>query len=370
MIIVEVVMKCLKCQNDDERYFFYHQGLRTCRKCITFQEGLLEHDVLSVNEDLDTEYHLSFELSDEQKDLSSRLLKYINEGHDVLVYAACGCGKTEIILELLKDHLSKGLKIGIAIPRRQVVLELKKRLGEYFSNLNVVAVCEGYTEEVFGDLVICTTHQLFRYEDYFDVIIVDEPDAFPFYNNKLLQSILQQAYRRNVVYLTATPDSGMKQLKTLTLFRRFHGVDLMVPEVYVHFKFKLYLELFRFISNHQKVMVFVPTIKLAMILSKILGFPCVHSKTSHKEILIKGFEDNEYKVLITTTIMERGVTFKGVDVCVLYANHHVFTEASLIQIAGRVGRVLSHPTGDGLFLCESRSEKVETCIKTLHMMNA
>lgn len=363
-------MKCLKCQNDDERYFFYHQGDRICRKCITFQEGLLEHEVLSIHEEIDAEYTLSFDLSERQKELSSRLVQFIEEGHDVLVYAACGCGKTEIILELLKDQLSKGLKIGIAIPRRQVVLELKERLSKYFKKLNVVAVCEGYTDDVFGDLVICTTHQLFRYENYFDIIIVDEPDAFPFYNNDLLQNILKLAYRRNVVYLTATPDSNMKQLKTLSLFRRFHGVDLMVPKVCVHFKFILYLELYRFIRSHQKVMVFVPTIKLAMIFSKLFKTPCIHSKTSHKEALIKGFENEEFKVLITTTIMERGVTFKGVDICVLYANHHVFTEASLIQIAGRVGRVASHPTGEGLFLCESRSEKVETCIKTLNMMNA
>ncbi|OTE88776.1 DNA/RNA helicase, partial [Escherichia coli] len=39
-----------------------------------------------------------------------------------------------------------------------------------------------------------------------------------------------------------------------------------------------------------------------------------------------------YKVLFTTMILERGVTFENVSVIVLGANHPVFTKSALVQI--------------------------------------
>lgn len=54
---------------------------------------------------------------------------------------------------------------------------------------------------------------------------------------------------------------------------------------------------------------------------------------------------SELQALITTTILERGVTFKGIDVMILGADDPVFSQAALIQIAGRCGRSASRPTG-------------------------
>lgn len=362
-------MKCKICANDDPRLLIEHQATLICRKCIMFQKGLLKENTPSFNEDLDAEYVLEFQLSNKQLELSKKLITYVEEGHDVLVYAACGSGKTEIVLELIKRTLEKNLVIGIAVPRRQVVLQLFERLYEYFESLNVIAVCEGYTDLVYGDLIICTTHQLFRYDNYFDVLIVDEPDAFPFANNPLLENLMHRSVKANVVYLSATPTDKMRKMKTLSLFRRFHGHDLLVPEVYVNFKITLWYQMFKFLKTRKKVMLFVPTIALANLLSKILNMPCIHSKTCDKEVIIEEFEQGKFKVLICTTIMERGVTFKAVDICVLYADHQVFTKASLIQIAGRVGRNKDFPSGDGIFLSRKQSSKVSECIHELEMMN-
>ncbi len=363
-------MLCQKCQNDDERYFFKHKGQNICRKCIVFQRGIKESQSVSFNETLDYEYKLQFNLSSEQNKLSRQLVDLIKLNKDVLIYAACGCGKTEIVLELIKYCLGNNLIIGICIPRRQVVLELAARLSKYFEGIKVVKVCEGYTEELYGDLIICTTHQLYNYENYFDILIIDEPDAFPFANNSLLENFLHMAYKRNVVYLTATPTEKMKELETLTLFRRYHNFDLLVPKVVINFDFILYKKMIEFIHEHDKVMLFVPTIKLAKIMSKLLRFPCVHSQTVNKDEVIKEFNDQLFKVLITTTIMERGITIEGVNICVLFADHQVFTKASLIQIAGRVGRLISAPEGNGVFLCRKKSKEVEEAILELQMMNA
>jgi GntR family transcriptional regulator/MocR family aminotransferase len=50
---------------------------------------------------------------------------------------------------------------------------------------------------------VLTTHQLYRYEKYFDVIIIDEVDAFPFKGNKLLETFLYRACKGNIVYMSS-----------------------------------------------------------------------------------------------------------------------------------------------------------------------
>ncbi len=363
-------MKCLKCNNQDARYFFLLNDENVCRKCLTFNSGILDKKSFSFNEQLDAEYELGFELTKAQKNLSKALLENIKAKKDVLIFAACGTGKTEIILETINYCLNNRLKIGIAIPRRQVVLELKERMETYFSKIDVVAVCEGYTDKLFADLIVCTTHQLHNYPNYFDILILDEPDAFPFANNPLLLAIAKNSVKGNTVYLSATPTAQMKQLETLTLFRRYHGYDLLVPTVKINFRPLLYLQMLKWIKNVKRLLIFVPTIALAQRLSKLLKIPAIHSKKDNKEKLIKDFEQGIYDVLITTTIMERGITIENVNICVLFADHIVFNQASLIQIAGRVGRKASAPEGLGIFLCEKKSEKVDQCIAELEMMNA
>lgn len=363
-------MKCLVCKNDDSRFMFEHRKETVCRRCITFQQGIQEFDTVSFNETVDAEYALDFSLSKKQRELSRELIKHVEKGKDILVYAACGSGKTEIVLGLIKTTLEKRKIIGIAVPRRQVVLQLQSRLAKYFSNLTVIAVCEGYTDVVYGDLIICTTHQLFRYKKYFDVLIIDEPDAFPFANNQLLENIMRLSVKENIVYLSATPSVAMKKMVTLKLFRRYHNHDLLVPEVVVCITLTIYVKLMMFLRRYNNIMLFVPTIKLAKLFSILLSVPCIHSETERKEDVIEQFENRKYKILVCTTIMERGVTFENVNICVLFAEHPVFTKASLIQIAGRVGRSSKYPTGEGLFLCRRKSKKVDECIQELQMMNA
>ena len=363
-------MKCLRCDNEDSRYFFLLNGKNHCRKCIMFNSGLLDKKTYSFKEDVDSEYKLGFELTKQQKRLSKSVLKKIKANKDVLIFAACGTGKTEIILETIKYCLENGLKIGVAIPRRQVVLQLKDRFMQYFANISVVGVCEGFTSELYADLIVCTTHQLYNYSNYFNVLIIDEPDAFPFSDNPLLQAIAKKSVVGNTIYMSATPTDEMKKLETLTLFKRYHGHALLVPDVVIGFKIYLYFRMYKWLKEKNKVLLFVPTIALAQKLSKLLKYPAIHSKSNNKETIIKGFDSGEYNVLITTTIMERGITLDAVNVCVLFADHPVFNESSLIQIAGRVGRTQASPFGDGIFLCEKKSKRVERCISKLEMMNA
>ena len=300
-----------------------------------------------------------------------------------MLEAVCGAGKTEIIFEMVSDQLRKGRKVGFTIARRQVVIEIAERLSKAFSNITVIPVCQGYTSVTMADLVVCTTHQLYRYNGYFDVLIIDEPDAFPFKGNDTLKGIARHACKGSTVYLTATPDEELKNLvverkvEYLYLSKRPHGFPLCEPEVLYGIKPYLLLQgilwLKKELEMNRKVLIFIPSKKLGARMKKLLSLfvSCnnIDSTSENKDQIIQDFKDDKYRVLFSTNILERGVTFSNVQVLVYKADNGVFDDASLTQISGRVGRNINYPTGDCLFLCESRQRSIDNCVSGIVRAN-
>ena len=169
-------MKCPRCLNTDRRYFYKGSRGWYCRRCISFGRIMLEEDsspaVLSPVTSGSEEYVLKYPLTPYQKEVSHQCALAAGE-QDVLINAVCGAGKTELILESAAKMLAQKKKVCFAIPRRQVVLELSSRLQACFPNAAVTAVCGGHTEVTDGDLIVCTTHQLYRYYRAFDLLILD-----------------------------------------------------------------------------------------------------------------------------------------------------------------------------------------------------
>ena len=62
-------------------------------------------------------------------------------------------GKTEICFESICGYLAQGKKVGFAISRRQVVLEIANRLRIAFPELSVCEVAQGYTQVTDADLI-------------------------------------------------------------------------------------------------------------------------------------------------------------------------------------------------------------------------
>ncbi|UDM31835.1 helicase-related protein [Lentilactobacillus laojiaonis] len=79
--------------------------------------------------------------------------------------------------------------------------------------------------------------------------------------------------------------------------------------------------------------------------------------------------DHEFKFLITTTILERGVTFPGIDVMVINADSEIFSTSALVQIAGRVGRSITRPTGEVLFIYEHLNKNIRQAQYQINLMN-
>lgn len=380
-------MKCNQCNNEDPRFFVFDKGVYYCLKCVSFQRMEVGQKVKPCT--LSTkvwkgEPKLKYELTDNQKRISRQIVNYLKNGKDVFVYAATGAGKTECTFESICFYLSKGKKVCFAISRRQVVLEIAQRLRVSFPELKVVEVTQGYTQVTDGDIIVCTTHQLYRYPYGFDLLILDEFDAFPYVGNQVLQTISNRACKGQKLLLSATPDEesmekiDRKEMEMVKLFERPHKHPLVIPKVIeISLFFQVLLTIHFCIKckkENKQVLVFVPRrqdcIWLNFILSLFVSCAFIHSQSEDKDEILDKFRNKELDVLISTTLLERGITVPSVQVVVTQADHVVFTCASLIQIFGRVGRTFQDPTGKGLCLCTHSNKSIQDCIEQLHQMNA
>lgn len=379
-------MRCLRCGNRELKYFYKDNETWYCRKCIGFGRVNV-YDVPKkisyTKKKHNCNYELKYPLTSPQKKAVEQIMYYINQRKDVLIFAATGAGKTELTMEAIKQYLNAGKKVCFSISRRQVVLEIQERMQKAFPSLKVIAVCEGFSDIVDGDLIVCTMHQLYRYYKTFDLLIMDEVDAFPYRDNELLEQVALASCVGEKIYLSATPSEDMLRdvkegkIQLVELFERPHGYPLIVPVVKRTLKNLQYVFLIRFLFRQRKkkiqTLVFVPTIALAQQLAKYLKmfFKCkaFTSKTQDKEKIIDEFHQQKYEFLISTTILERGITIKGIYIIILQADHIVFNEASLVQIIGRVGRNIEMPTGEGYFLCTRKTKDITACIQTLENMN-
>ncbi len=378
-------MQCPRCLNRDPRFFYQGSKGWYCRKCVQFKRICIEEERRQKEDILiraDSRIYLKYPLTKAQKEISEQCVREIDHTN-ILINAVTGAGKTEMVIGVIQKMLKENRRCCFAIARRQVVLQIRDRLSQIFPFAKVTAVCEGYTEDLDGDILVVTTHQLYRFYQEFDVLILDEPDAFPFKGNETLHGIAKTSCKGHILYLTATPDPKiMKEVKNgkckeLKLLKRPHGHDLLIPKVWIAPKIVLWMILIGWLLKKSRekiqVILFVPTIKKMkstyFFLHKILKCRMLCSKSENKEEVLNQFINQEAELCIATTILERGITIEGVDVAVLDADDPVFDEAALVQMIGRVGRSFHHPDGEGLFLCTRKSRNVQNCIKRLKEAN-
>ncbi|WP_025027192.1 helicase-related protein [Caldalkalibacillus mannanilyticus] len=395
-----------------------------CSRCLKLGlskacETMLEWKRIYPSQQREVVFAWEGELSSQQEKASRELCSFVHEesrGHtnvakndrEFLVWAVCGAGKTELLFLTLYHALCKQQKVLITSPRRDVIIELAPRLQEAFPRTNI-AVLHGESQEKlqFGELFLATTHQVLRFKQFFDLIIVDEEDAFPYHQDEMLPYAVQEALHSDGkrIYLSATPRKEWiekirkEKMRYVRLVQRFHGYPLAIPKLRPVGSWRKVIgqqhilsELADYIQHlHQKRRVgylFVPYVKdlptvqkyvremilpyLAQNDSTILEeftVETVHSKDPRRSEIVNRYRSHEIKLLITTTILERGVTIAHSDVAVLGSDETIFDAASLIQMAGRTGRKLSDPVGHVWFFPEARTNAQIEAIQTLKECN-
>ncbi|WP_074018188.1 DEAD/DEAH box helicase [Massilibacterium senegalense] len=373
--------KCNRCGNADTSLFgtYFDERIQEkvvyCRQCITLGkiseiEPLFSWIGPPPSVSFDTTLYFPYTLTPSQQEASDIVKHVIQEQSSLLIWAVCGAGKTEMLFAGIERALQEQKRVALAIPRVDVVHELTPRLKEVFPHVPILAQYGGAKETpTYHPVTIATTHQLLRYKEAFDVVIIDEVDAFPYSTTPMLHEAVQKAKKpsASILYLSATPSEKMKKTvdKTVVIPARYHRHPLPVPRFAWCGQWKKKLKksrlpkkVLRFLHTRYEsnipVFIFVPSLSVLTEVTTILNkhfdkVDSVHAEDPNRKEKVEAFQKGRVTFLVTTTILERGVTVKGLDVAVLGAEEVIFTEAALVQIAGRVGRKQDAPTGDVVF---------------------
>ena len=371
---------CLRCLNMGK--------VKECCVLVAIEEKTPAFSPHSV------QLYYKHQMSKEQEKLSQELVKVTDKEH--LVWAVTGAGKTEMIFELICTALEAGGRVGLAAPRIDVCNELAPRIKEAFPK-EEVTVLHGLTDGTYKRtaLTIATTHQMLRFYHAFDVLIVDEVDAFPYSNSDMLQFAVHRAVKPTgrLVFMTATPSKlelykiQHHQLSYSLLPARFHRHPLVVP-LFKELRNwdralekkkipqELYLWMKKRLDEKTPFLVFVSTISQIPTVEEMMRrafpngrFSSVSSQEEQRQERIQQMRDGKLDFLITTTILERGVTFYGIDVAVTEAQEEIFTREVLVQIAGRVGRSVDHPGGEVVYFYEGMSRAMKQAKKEIESLN-
>ena len=319
---------------------------------------------------------INYSLSPEQEQLSAKLL---TNSEDIYISAVCGAGKTEIVFASIEQALSQGRRVGFIIPRREVVREIAARLRKVYPTLIVNEVYGGHAQILDGEIVVLTTHQAYRYPAKFGLIIVDEYDAFPFKGDRVLHVFVKRACYGKCIFLSATfTASELLGQKRLELNKRYHNHPLPVP-IYKRTWNKTMLwhviqEVRRLLKKQTCVFVYLPYVDDTQRYYRYLRFffrpiACYNSTIANKVQLFNEIRHGRYRVVVCTTILERGITIRDLDVVVAYADNPIFDKATLIQIAGRVGRIASRSNGQVILLAQQQNHDIKECIRHLDEIN-
>lgn len=346
-------------------------------------------------------------LSPAQSDAAAQALAFLeapqaSKGRSFLLWAVTGAGKTEMIFPLLDSVLTREGRALVATPRRDVVLELAPRLAKAFPDRNIAVLYGGSPDRWReGELTLATTHQLLRFQGAFDLVLIDELDAFPYHNDPILHYAAAKCGKPDgrTVYLSATPpaalqrDASRGRLAYARVPVRYHRHPLPVPArlklpaVYQvlakqTIPQRLLQPIRRSVERGAQIFLFVPYVKqvepmvrLLRNQAKSLGLPSTaiagtSSPDEERGEKVVSFRDRTIQLLVTTTILERGVTIPRSDVFILDAHNSLFDAASLVQMAGRAGRSGDDPFGVVYYGAPEWTRSQRNSIRQIRTMNA
>lgn len=384
--------KCNRCLTTEPDHFASHECLLCqkhcvyCRHCIQMGK-IASCTELLIGNDLtpipipEATIQLSYALSPSQSRAAEEWIESYQKGKSHLLHAVCGAGKTEIMMKVIESMLQQQLRVCVASPRTDVIIELWPRFQKAFPQLTVHAHFGGAPiQDGNPHIVLATTHQLYHYVKAFDHILVDEADAFPYSIDRTLLLAVEKALLTSgsIHYISATPTPSISFDSESVIARRFHGYSLPEPRFEKLLGYKIAFQkgkipsrLEAWITNCENeskpYLIFFPTIRM---MSDFPGkYLRVHAEHPDRKEHIQLLKDKKIKGLLTTTILERGITIENLQVAVVGAEQPLFTQQALIQIAGRVGRSQRFPEGDVVFFHQGITDAMIAARKTIRQYN-
>ena len=394
---------CNRCYTSHPHHFHSFQ-CKTCQQLCTYCVNCIQMKRISTCGQL---YHLpplpfqtpshyfydwQGQYSDEQQQAVDELLHAIQHNTPHLIHAVCGSGKTEMMFAGIHAYLQNHQQVAVASPRTDVILELAPRFQQVFQHIPIQVL---YGDSADRDqpfshgITLTTTHQLFKFKHAFDAIFVDEADAFPYHFDKTLQQAVQQAVKPNapVHAITATPNRQLLQTyaSRSVIAIRYHGYLLPTPRFQAIWSYEKKIAkgqlppvverwIVEKIKARQPFLLFVYSIAAMEKIEAALqalheSIRIVHAASDERKELVQQLREGKRVGLATTTILERGVTLKNIQVAVLGADQAIFTKEALVQIGGRVGRNTEYPAGDFILFHAGRTEAMFACAREMKQLN-
>lgn len=369
-----------------------------CPYCIQFGRLTSQSYLVTQDEKVGEAREIVFAwqgtLTPAQRNISNNILKNYQQNKNTLVWAVTGSGKTEMIFSVVRYCLQNGGRVAIASPRIDVCRELYPRIDKVFPKEKTLLLYGNSAEKYrYNALTICTTHQLFYFYRAFDLLIIDEIDAFPYEGDKTLDFAQKNALKEHgkSIYLSATPPFHLlKSLKENFCIEklplRYHKRPLVVPQLIWYEKWqycyqsnwkinKLVSYLKKLLKDND-VLVFCPSIcYMQKLYQKICDFfnpseiDNVSAQDIHRKEKVQRMRKGAYRILFSTTILERGVTFERISVVIMGANHKIYSKSALVQIAGRVDRKGKYQHGQVLFFYNQQTQAIRDACQEIKRMN-
>ncbi|MGI6119539.1 MAG: DEAD/DEAH box helicase family protein [Desulfosporosinus sp.] len=392
--------QCQRCgERDVEEWPSQYEMAATCPSCQSIGSctslDVLYRDKNSLwGGSSEVNFQPHWVLTDAQRLASEQVLEFIRDPCEktALLWAACGAGKTEVCFPSAAWALKEGKSVLFAAPRQDVINDIAPRLKRDFPDF-AFQVLTGTSSIKFqtGKMVLATTHQILRFWQAFDIIFLDEMDAFPFQGSRALEWGLHHALRQNgkILYLTATPSAeGLKQVRQgkmqiIRLPARYHRTALPVPiweksrhPIEPNGCKDVWASQIKVLRLQGPVLVFVPKISwidpwLKCFRRYFPGWSVDGSYSADPDRFskIKRLRQGEFDLFVSTTILERGITLPQIQVLVLGADNPIFDERALVQMAGRVGRTKESPRGRVVFISVHLTSAMQTAIQWIKEQN-
>ena len=330
--------------------------------------------ILDVNKQNEIINKLKFSLTNDQL----KTLKEIN--NDLcsstkmfrLLQGDVGSGKTIVSLLSAFNTINSGFQVALMAPTEILARQHSTLAKEIFPkniNIKLISGKSDYKSKkiILNELskhkidIIFGTHAIFQKKVNFKklgLIIIDEQHKFGVNQRKRLSD--KGGYNCDVLLMTATP---IPRTLTMTMYgdmdlsiirekpksrkpiKTYSKLESKIDDVlkFIKKEIKLGHQIFWVcpLIEESKKIDHSSAVKKFEYLDKL--FPnqvsLLHGKTNieEKEIILNRFLKNEFKILVSTTIIEVGIDFPNANVIII-ENANKFGLSQLHQLRGRVGR--------------------------------
>lgn len=348
--------------------------------------------------------NLDISFSQAQYEAFEALARFVRKDStsECLVWEACGAGRPETVFGAVREVLKRGGRVLFGVPRRDVLDDLFFRLERAFPGVSVaIRYGKPRSHPKTSDIVLASTHQTLKYYHSFDLVILDESDAFPYLANPILINALRRAKKVSgkLIYMTPTPAPEIYaraqrgEIKVIQIPIRQHGHPLVIPQIMLEKDLiagnkipERVIQILResIEEDQAQVLVVVPNGEYSRRAGELLvprledlrfqGFKewpiiCTGSHDFDRERKVNTYFRGEANILITTGLTGRGDLAPNSNMVVLWSENEIFDETYLLQLAGRVGWSDSYPGGKVWFVGTRITREMEGAVRKIKLLN-